>query len=311
MLVRVSNCSRGFQTIEIRNTEQGTGAYIITYGTWDEQTKELEVEENFVFLANIDKDVHPLFLNLMEMWCCLMLQTLTRNALQVYLPNGVVCPNAGGHLNVALPLHQSIRGQTVRDKLSLDIYHSPDPSIRAYYASLRQNSYNLKLSPNPLLREIYRRKMHAAHFKKASIRRQKSAQAIIAGKMVTIKRNEWRQTFSISHWGFSISRKVVHLNDGDTLHVECELLPDSHDNCYARMSQACDPAARLGIRLTGKDKYGSFVDIWLSTLGIQQVFKMNTFVDMLEGRNIYNPADSERRWIPRAKAKATYTADIL
>ena len=99
--------------------------------------EELEIKEKFVFLANIKEDIHTLVLDLMEMWCSLMLQTLTRNALQAYLPNGTLSLYAGGHLNIALPLHQSIQGEIVRDKLSVDIYHFYDPSIRAYYASLQ------------------------------------------------------------------------------------------------------------------------------------------------------------------------------
>jgi hypothetical protein len=44
-----------------------------------------EVEEEFVFLSATEI-VDPLLLNLLEIWGCLMLQTLTRNALAKYLP---------------------------------------------------------------------------------------------------------------------------------------------------------------------------------------------------------------------------------
>lgn len=294
-----------------RAKHQSLHYYVWDLGLVDE---ELKIEEKFVFLANIEEDVHTLVLNLMEMWCSLILQTLTRNALQAYLPNGTLSLYAGGHLNVALPLHQSIQGEIVRDKLSLDIYHSHDPSIRAYYASLRQNFYSLKLSPNPLLRELYKLKIHAAQSTRAETCRRKSAQAFIAGRLVKIKLDQWRQRFSISHWNIPVSRKVVHLDNGATLHVECNLLPNRHPNCYATKSQACDPAARLGIRLTGIDTSGKLADIWLCTSGTLQVFKMNTFVDMLEGRNIHDPKDRQRRWIPSARAmgkKATYTTDVV
>ena len=172
-----------------------------------------------------------------------MLQTLTRNALQAYLPNSTLSLYTGGHLNVTLPLHQSIQGEIVRDKLSLDIYHSHNPSIRAYYASLRQNFYSLKLSPNPLLRELYKLKIHAAQSTRAETCRQKSAQAFIAGRLVKIKLDQWRQRFSISHWNIPISQKVVHLDDGATLHVKYNLLPNRYPNCYTTKSRAYDPAA--------------------------------------------------------------------
>ena len=65
-----------------------------------------KVEEEFVFLSATDR-VDPLLLNILEMWCCLMLQTLTKNALAKYLPANMVAPYAGTHLNIAIPLHQA------------------------------------------------------------------------------------------------------------------------------------------------------------------------------------------------------------
>ena len=49
------------------------------YHVWDLgfTDKEYEIEEQFVFLSTFQKDVDSLRLNLLEMWCALMLQTLT------------------------------------------------------------------------------------------------------------------------------------------------------------------------------------------------------------------------------------------
>ncbi|KAK6347408.1 hypothetical protein TWF718_005249 [Orbilia javanica] len=276
------------------------------------------MEEKFVFLAITKEDIDPLRLNLMEMWCCLMLQTLTRNALQAYLPPGShLSPNAGGHLNIALPLHQSYQGNPVQDNLMFhNIQNYSDPLRKSYYASLRQNFYSLKHSPNPVVREFYKQKMAAAQRVRAQTSRQRSADVSRSGRDVKVLRNGRRQAFSISHWIFSVSRKVAHLDSGAILHVECDLLDPAtrHPHCYATNSEASDPAGRLGIRITGTDAYGDSINIWVQSTGTREVFKMNTFVDMLEGLNIQEPEDRERRWVPPARAigkKATYTSDIV
>jgi len=47
------------------------------YYVWDLgfTDKEYEIEEQFVFLSIFPKEVDSLLLNLLEMWCCLILQT--------------------------------------------------------------------------------------------------------------------------------------------------------------------------------------------------------------------------------------------
>jgi len=107
------------------------------YYVWDLgfTDKEYEIEDQFVFLSIFQKEVDPLLLNLLEMWCCLILQTLTKNALLAYIPKGMVAPYAGMHLNVALPIYQSLQGDAVIDTLHGDLYHSNDPLVQRYIAS--------------------------------------------------------------------------------------------------------------------------------------------------------------------------------
>ncbi|RVD89725.1 uncharacterized protein DFL_000720 [Arthrobotrys flagrans] len=187
---------------------------------------------------------------------------------------------------------------------------------KAYYASPRQNFYNLKHSPNPVVRVLYKQNMAAAQHVRAKTSRQRSAGVSRSGRDVKVLRNGWRQAFSISHWIFSVSRKVAHLDAGAILHIECDLLDPAtrHPHCYAMNSEAGDPACRLGIRVTGTDAQGDGIDIWVQSAGTREVPKMNTFVDMLEGLNIQEPEDRERRWIPPAGAtgkKAAYTSDVV
>lgn len=180
------------------------------YYVWDLglMDKEYEIEDKFVFLSTFQKEVDSLLLNLLEMWCCLILQTITKNALLAYIPKGMVAPYAGMHLNVALPIHQSLQGDAVFDTLHGDPYHSNDPLVQRYYSSLRRRFYELKYSPNPLLREYYCRTRRDAQTKASVTRRAKAAQAVLQGKEVPVYVYPTaEQFFSISHFTFSISRK--------------------------------------------------------------------------------------------------------
>jgi hypothetical protein len=75
----------------------------LPYFVWDLGSidKGYETEEKFVFLSAFEKKVDTLLLNILEMSCCLILQTLTKIALESYLPAGTVAPNAGMHLNAS------------------------------------------------------------------------------------------------------------------------------------------------------------------------------------------------------------------
>lgn len=64
----------------------------------------------------------PVALNLLEEWGALIFQTLPKNDLLDYLPNGTVLfPQAGSHLNVAHPLWQRF------SETKQDTYVSTDP----------------------------------------------------------------------------------------------------------------------------------------------------------------------------------------
>lgn len=77
----------------------------------------------------------PLFRNLLEMWCCLMLRTLSKNHLIEFLPPDIeISDRETEHLNVRLPLEQDdpFSWPEWRDMLR----DSPDPLRREYYLYL-------------------------------------------------------------------------------------------------------------------------------------------------------------------------------
>ena len=180
------------------------------YFVWDRgnENKMYEVEEEFVFLSATDR-VDPLLLNLLEMWCCLMLQTLTKNALVKYLLANMVAPYAGTHLNVAIPLHQAPYSVMV-DTQDPSMYHTSDPIVAQYYISLRRRFYELKFSPNMAIQDYYAKVMRQRVITRAQTN-QKKLMKVLEGIEKLAKVYPTRhmgfilQGFLLAYFNFTIS----------------------------------------------------------------------------------------------------------
>jgi hypothetical protein len=297
------------------------------YFVWDlyQGDEKRQMQDAWIFLCNIHEDVEvdPLLLNLLEMWCALTLQTLTRNALERYLPKGKLAPCAGRHLNVALPLHQSARGERVNDIFHGDLYHSKDPEVQRYYQSLRRRFYDLKESPNQVHRDYYAKTVHESHQKRVLTMRNNSTQQILNGKAVRVRINRSTQIFVLSHFAFNIQRSLIRLkgtkmkdsqiesSESTMIYAQVFLEDVTHPYYYAQNSLSNDPARRLGVLINGRDENGTAFRHWLRTLGEQAIWKMNTFVDFLEEVDIWKPEMRSRRWVPKHSilGQAPYSID--
>ena len=98
-------------------------------------------------------ETSPFFLNLLELLCCLIFQTLQSRDLEEYLPPGTartVC-----HHNIANPLWQNFSGITSdnyeRKKFFRDLLQDTGPLVKNHYRSLAENFHALKYSPDPEL----------------------------------------------------------------------------------------------------------------------------------------------------------------
>lgn len=110
---------------------------------------EQSSSDSFVILAALTaSSTQPgmqrpdLVLNILEMWCCLLFQTLQPAQLEEWLPPGCEVRENVGRLNVALPLDQGgTRAARCTIKLLKD---SRDPLVHEYYDLVRR-----KPSPDP------------------------------------------------------------------------------------------------------------------------------------------------------------------
>jgi hypothetical protein len=86
-------------------------------------------KDKFVYLydtsASLELGITDKSLNILKIWCSLILQTLRRRTLERFLPIAMLRSTASTHLNVAPPLIQC-RGDASK-KLLEKIYRDADP----------------------------------------------------------------------------------------------------------------------------------------------------------------------------------------
>jgi hypothetical protein len=278
------------------------------YFVWDRgiDHENFEVDEDFVFLAEVDSD-DPNLLNLLEMWCSLMLQTLTKNTLLKYLPENGVAPYAGKHLNIALPLHQRPNKIQVEPQ-DPSIFHSLDPLVQRYYASLRRRFYELKFSPNPSVRAYYEsviRQRVVSRVKRYAPKVNELCNGLeVEVRVSPDKRwNTFIQLFCLSYFVFFIPITWGHLEEKAPVQVRPELITEEEfkangriPNVYCLKATKLDPASRLALFVEGTFVDGAPFAGWLRSRGDHSVFKMNSFVDMLEGATMLEVSKRTRRW---------------
>lgn len=278
------------------------------YYIWDREImdKNYAVDERFVFLLATGK-VDPLLLNILEMWCCLMLQTLTRNAIAKYLPIHLIAPGAGTHLNVGIPLHQAPFSAMI-DCHDPTLYHSSDSVVKQYYASLRRRFYELKFSPNAILREYYAKVIRERVISRVQTN-QRDLQDFLDGsfklaKVSSAEKGFGHQWIHLAHLNITISRRWVHLEHDAPLQVRIKLITineletiGSFPNVYCIKAKRHDPAARLAIFVEGTSIRGQPFAGWLRTSAEKQVWKVNTLVDILEGGTMTQSRHKPRRWV--------------
>ena len=99
------------------------------------------VMESIFVVLGYTRETSPLLLNLLELLCCLIFQTLQSRDLEEYLPPGTA--RTGCHLNIANPLLQSFSETTSdnyeRKEFFRDLLQDAGPPVKAYYRSLAGN----------------------------------------------------------------------------------------------------------------------------------------------------------------------------
>lgn len=293
-----------------------------------------DMVSDYVILAEniLASEYQSRILNILEMFAGLIFQTLDPKDLQKYLPEevGSFLPFCG--LNIALPLWQSSP-----DRKPMGVWHRVESSllspssdsndcefsevsqhlihIKGYHKSLRERFCNLRFSLNPSHRAYYyevkrRQNSSASASRTAKTRREvllgarrevKSYRCQTVPGQYTIRRCIFIGSFCLwlpNSSAGSLSGKVyfkTEISNGQ-----------AHHSPYAMKATPDDPAIRLGIHICGTNALGNAISFWLQSRGMQNILKMNTLVDELEGKTDGEIEQTPRRWIAKNETRGRY-----
>ena len=188
------------------------------------------------------------------------------------------------------------------------MYHTSDPMVAQYYTSLRRRFYELKFSPNIVLRDYYAKVIRQRVITRVQTN-QKKIIKVLEGveKLIKIRQNRagsTMQQFFLGYFTFTISRKWVHLEHNTPVQVRFEIITEdefrrkgNHPNVYCLNGTKDDPASRLAVFVEGTSNNGAPFAGWLRSNSEKQVFKINTIMDMFEGGSMTKSRYLPRRWV--------------
>lgn len=279
------------------NKEHRTGHSSLHYSVWDSTT---DMDSIFVKLASFrrEKSRHlALLLNIEEMLLSCVFQTLRSKDLQKYLPKGYPMPWAGYHLNVALPLWQGFSDEVnTQEVLTKDAFQdallSANPLVRKWAEDLRDGFHDLASSPEPMLRDYWRKVIMNDFVKigKDAIQLQKLARYrrwLLDGVERKVLLGSWGHPYAylgeyIVYLG-SKSSFSVRIEQGDAVCIQPFLTTHPSPLRYAQAASDTDPCSRLviyaRIKIPGREDICRFV----KAESAKQAKLMNSLVDIFEG----------------------------
>ncbi|KAI9839857.1 MAG: hypothetical protein M1819_000047 [Sarea resinae] len=210
---------------------------------------------------------YQMFLNLMEMWGCLLFQTLPESLLQPHLPENTAVPYPGAHLNIAPPLIQYVQGGNATAQRSFNLLAaSEDPVVYAYYIGKRRNA------------------MQKSHESKRKTAKHKF---LNGGEFKLCKAGLFRLMFSLNKLDVSIRSadvKRLGLTAADKVWATCLLRDDTPpEERLAAEALPGDPALKLSVQVRVLNKDGHAEVLFPSSKGDKFAMKANSLVDLLEG----------------------------
>ncbi|KAL4891253.1 hypothetical protein BDV59DRAFT_209145 [Aspergillus ambiguus] len=239
------------------------------YHVWDALDEPESVFIGLAVISSVDPETLGYVLNLAEMWMACVFQTLRRNDLERFLPEGTPVMWAGQQLNVALPLWQRFPGEELMDESQMlpgresfsDLLFSENPTIRQWASETRDAFNDLRDSPNPHLRQYYRDQINASLNLARKATQQKKFllfQDFLERGMETTVRKSGRKLYvAFSVFNIPLNQYMdLPLNEGDTVHIQPYITQTPNPMRYAVRAQETDPSSPLLLRLKAKHKNG-------------------------------------------------------
>ena len=271
------------------------------------------MESKFVVLGHT-RETSSLLLNILELLCCLIFQTLQGRDLEEYLPPRTA--RTGCHLNIANPLWQSFSETTSdnceRKKFFRDLLQDASPSMKDYYRSLAGNFHALKHSPDPELYGYWRAVHYRCQVASSAAKMDRTIWKLMGGTEKLVFASERsHQGISFGYVLFRIQKTKVELKHGTYIYAQGFLSQGPNPTRYALDAYSADPAIRFCIKIAGLDAFCQPFECFLSAPGETTVKDINTLVDRIEGESVKAIAKKPRRFVPpdreAGRTKRSYT----
>jgi len=271
----------------------------------------------FVVLAYLDvveqttgklSEEEHLKMNILELWGCLIFQTLSECELGKYMDPTTMVRRR--HLNVANPLWQTFTtaedelvGASNSERFKV-LLQEADELTCEYYRSLQAEFFSLKDSPDPTLKAYYYSRMERSLAALEGVRAKKlkqTLQGLMAGQSKEVCHEPIASPkICFGSFVFRISkRNYPEAASSKEVFAQAFLQETSSADCYSSAAQESDPAARLNLRITG-EHMGQPYSYFVRAGGDRTAGEINALVDFLDGFTKDEILSRPRRRLPRA-----------
>ncbi len=285
----------------------------------------LTMESAYVILAEAvppeiqDRD---LCLNMLEMWGCLLFQTLQEKDLSEWLDPTNDCPSPGQHLNIALPLHQqrvsSIHIEDHRGQFGA-LRLSTDKAKQDYFWQVVRAHHALRNSRDPRKRAAYwkhrdiaSKAVHQHRARETKIRKWLEGMEVNLNH--DLRKSQGGYYFNcLSTKGIVVPQSLDRRSDSPVI-IQVVLADgdERHPHCYALRALDEDPAKRLAFRCTYQSVQGSQEQTWLKIKTEKAVYRINTLVDTINNIPTSLVRNTSRRHCYVANDQPwIYTSEVL
>ncbi|KAH8879286.1 hypothetical protein GQ53DRAFT_834234 [Thozetella sp. PMI_491] len=273
------------------------------YHVWDSRP---DTQSAWILIATA-KETTQTVRNLLELWACLIFQTLPISERRKYCSDQLGRNICRG-LNLANPLWQGyappleLKMLTKKQRFSELIRNAKTLEDREYYKSLSREFTRLKESNDEKLRSFYLRTNLQSRISASDAKTRRTLGAFSEGCIKHAVRGSSGSVYvTVGAVHIRILKKYLNLEGGEQIYLQGFLSEIPTTTFFALEARSGDLAQRLSVRVTVKDEFNSCRTSFIRAGGKTAVMDFNTLVDQLDGRPDDEIAGLRRRRIPLRK----------
>lgn len=229
--------------------------------------------------------VRQSYLNIIEMFMCLLFQTLPEKTLRKFLPDRVEILNPGAHLNLAAPIYQGMS----------------NPGWSLLLA---------RESADPLIYDYYKRRLGV----RAQQRREEQLELTRNGGLRQLSRTGSSNALSFTIgclnmiiYMSTMNTKDLGLMPGDQVYTEFLITEGRNPDAWALDALDEDPGNRVAIRVSGLLPEGKPYSFLVHKTGDITAKQANSLFDFIDGvEDTVDSVNTPRRYFAKNRTLGRY-----